>query len=1080
MDDVRQLEANGGQAAVDDAAEAQAAERAAAEARAARLADEARPIAARVVDEVRHRYVRPIATYRLQFNPAFTFRDAAALVPYLKRLGISHVYASPYLRPKQGSTSGYNVCDPSQLNPELGGDETFAEWLDAMRAHGMSQILDIVPNHMAAVTENPWWFDVLENGPSSPFANFFDIDWDPIKPELAGKVLLPVLGQQYGEVLEDGQLKLDYHEGAFSLSYYDLRLPTAAKSTLPLLNHRLDDLRAALGEEHEAFIELQSIMTSIEHLPPQTARDLPSIRERQREIGVIKRRLRELTAASEPTREHIQRNVVEYNGQAGEPNSFDLLDDLIKRQAYRLCHWRASFDEVNYRRFFDINELAAINAEIPEVFWRTHERIRKLLTERAIEGLRIDHIDGLFDPDQYLWRLQWSYLGDLAQQFDACAPSNGEHLDAAAAEQRAADWRQRTANVLQLCCDELLLPAPDDEDLLAILGPETPQASQPGVHAAYERAGGELPLYVVVEKILGPDEPLPDRWPVAGTSGYDFLSTLNGLFVSPTGLQDLSRTYDRFIGEHVELEKVVRDSKMLILRVSMASELQMLAHQLNRISEQHRRTRDFTLNMLRYALREVLTCFPVYRIYPHKDGVEDRDRRFVDVALAKAKRRNPAWDPAVFEFLRQVLLLQHPPGLSAEAIRERELFAGRFQQVTSPVMAKGVEDTTFYVHVPLASINEVGGDAKQPCTSIAAFHRQNEHRQDHYRQALLATSTHDTKRSEDLRARLNVLSEVPGEWRRAVQRWSRLNRRLRHEVDGEAAPSRNDEYLFYQALLGVWPLEQPDAERREQLIARLQRYMEKATREAKQRTSWINPNPAYDAAVQDFIARALAPGDRNRFLQHFHEFSRNITHVGFYNGLSQTALKLLSPGVPDIYQGQEIWNFSLVDPDNRRPVDYVRRALLLDELDGWANLAPDGRRANVERLGRSPHEPLAKLLVTRRLLELRRRRAQLWLSGQCVPVEVDGPRADHVVAFGWRAEESSPLEILAVVPRFVYGLVHSPDGDAAAWWGDTRLALPAGGAALRDVFTEAEITLQPETPVAALLTHFPLAVLGNL
>ena len=1033
-------------------------------------------LAAAVVAEVRRRYVRPVATYRLQFHPGFTFRDAAAIAAYLKRLGISHVYASPYLRPKTGSTDGYSVCDPTQLNPELGGEPAYQQFLDALRAEGLSQILDIVPNHMSATVENPWWFDVLENGPGSAYANFFDIDWNPVKPELTDRVLLPVLGQQFGVVLEEGQLRVEFYEGAFFVRYCETRLPLGPKTLVPLLNHRLDELRAALGEEHVDFLEYQSIMTAIDHLPPPSARDVAAIRERQREVVIIKRRLRELSAATEAVRAHLDRCLADYNGTPGDPASFDLLDRLLSAQSYRLCHWRASFDEVNYRRFFDINDLVAIDMQLPEVFWRTHQVIRKLLVDGAIAGVRIDHIDGLFDPDQYLWRLQWAYLADLAHaaQQQAQAEAGGAAA-ATSGEEAHAAWRALAAAVIRRVCEQLQLPAPDDRDLPAILGVESPQprSEEPGVHPAYERAGGELPLYVVAEKILGPDEPLPTRWPLAGTTGYDFVNELNGLFVSPAGFQEIVRTYGRFTSNAVDVEQIVREAKMLILRASMASELQMLAHRLNRLSEQHRRSRDFTLNMLRYALRDVLTCFPVYRVYPHHDGISDRDRRFVELAVAKARRRNPAWDPAVFDFIREVLLLQHPTGLSPAAIREREAFVGRFQQVTSPVMAKGIEDTTFYVHVPLVSVNEVGGDVKQPCVSVAAFHRQNEVRQAHYRQTLLATSTHDTKRSEDVRARLNVLSEIPGEWRREVSRWARLNRRLRREVDGEPAPSRKDEYLFYQALLGIWPVAPPNAAEREQLIARLQAYMEKATREAKQRTSWINPNPAYDAAVKEFVAGALAAGDKNRFLLAFGDFHGQIVTAGFHNAIAQVVLKILSPGVPDVYQGQEIWDFSLVDPDNRRAVDYPLRSRLLDELEAWHSLPAAVRRERMERLVCTPTDPLLKLLVTHTLLRLRHDYKETWLRGQYEPIAGKGPLADHLIAFGWRSAGEPHFDILAVVPRFIHALARQPQ---AEMWSETCLEGLQGHGTFRNVFTEQEQELAAGMPVAPLLAGFPVGV----
>jgi (1->4)-alpha-D-glucan 1-alpha-D-glucosylmutase len=1048
----------------------------------------------RVIELVRERQARPTATYRLQLHKGFTLFDAAAIVPYLHDLGISHVYCSPYLRARTGSTHGYDTCDHSQINPELGGEAGYRQFVGQLAERGMGHILDMVPNHMAASTQNPWWYDVLENGPNSPYAYFFDVDWRPIKPELADKLLLPILGSQYGAVLEEHQLKIVFHEGAFSLRYYDNELPLSPKSVVPILQHKIGELRASLGSEHPEMLELESIITSLEHLPPQTARDLASIRERQREKEVIKRRLRDLTAASDGVRAHVERAVADFCDPTGGTPAIDRLDHLLNEQAYRLSHWRAAFDEINYRRFFDINELAAISMELPEVFWRSHALIRTLLAEGSLSGLRIDHIDGLFDPERYLLDLQWAYLADLGQlsfqkllaeaqtTVGVADEPSGSNEEAAPPLNEHGAWLGAAPEVLRLCCEQVGLPPPRPQDLWAIFGPDTLPAlaatdalSAPAIRS---HLAEKQPLYVLTEKILGPDEPLPDTWPVAGTTGYDFLTTLNGLFVSPHGWDEIVRAYQRFTDDDTPYEHVVQDSKRLILRVAMASELQMLAHRLNRLSEQHRRSRDLTLNMLRYAAREVLVSFPVYRVYPSRDGVSDRDRRFVDLAVAKAKRQNKAFAPAVFDFVRDVLLLNHPPGLSPEAISERETLAGKFQQVTSPVMAKGVEDTSFYVWVPLASVNEVGGDPRLPTTSLKAFHDQNVERASRYRQAMLATTTHDTKRTEDVRARLNVLSEIPGEWRNAVQRFARINKRWRRDIEGEPAPSLKDENLCYQSLVGIWPVQPPSAEECGVLVERLQGYMEKATHEAKQRTSWINPSPAYDEAVREFVAKTLRYSPQNRFLVEVQAFCERIAAAGQYNALSQLVIKLLSPGVPDIYQGQELWDYSLVDPDNRRPVDYDQRRRLLAEISGSS--IPEGL---------SLHDPRLKLLVTERLLHVRRKMAHLWADGDYVSLEGNGPLAEHLVAFAWRGKESERFELVAVVPRFVQKLIDQQRQDApeqplvrglcSTFWRGTTLSLPsAGGVAATNAFSGQTIPLVEEPLDASVLfADLPVAVL---
>jgi (1->4)-alpha-D-glucan 1-alpha-D-glucosylmutase len=1045
-----------------------------------------------VIEEVRQRRARPIATYRLQLHAGFTLRDATAIIPYLHKLGISHVYCSPYLRARVGSTHGYDLCDHNQINPELGGEEAFVEFITALAAHGMGHILDMVPNHMAASTQNPWWYDVLENGPNSPYAHFFDIDWHPVKSELANKILLPILGSQYGDVLEQGQLKINFQDGAFLLSYFDNHLPLSPKSILPLLEHKLGELRTELGAEHAEVTELESIITGLEHLPSQTARDLASVRERQREKEVIKRRLRDLAANSQAVQKHIKRAIHDYNDAQADPLAVERLSHILDEQAYRLCHWRAAFDEINYRRFFDINELAALSMEAPEVFWRSHTLVRKLLADGSLNGLRIDHIDGLFGPERYLLRLQWSYLADLGQRaferLSSAAPNNTGGASVAGTSDAAAVWLKSAPEVLRLCCEQVGLPPPGPDDLRALFGPDTAVdviSEAPTVHPPSRPVRGELPLYVLTEKILGPDEPLPETWPVAGTTGYDFVTTLNGLFVEPQGWEELVKGYQRFLDDDRSYESVVQDNKRLILRVSMSSELLMLAHRFNQISEQHRRTRDLTLNMLRYAVREVLVSFPVYRVYPSKEGVSERDRRFVDYAVARAKRQNPAFDPVVFDFVRNVLLLNHPPGTTPEVMAQRELLAGKFQQVTSPVMAKGVEDTSFYVWVPLASVNEVGGDPRRPTTSTRQFNEQNVERTSRYRQSMLATTTHDTKRSEDVRARLDVLSEIPRDWRSAVQKFSRTNNRWRHAVEGEAAPTLADEYLYYQSLVGIWPTEPPSAEQREQIIQRLQGYMEKATHEAKQRTSWVNPSKAYDDAVRDFVAKTLRDSSQNRFITDVQSLVERIAAAGRMNGLAQVALKLLSPGVADIYQGQELWDDSLVDPDNRRPVDYAARREALADVASWEGLPSEERASRASELGRNLRDPRLKLLVTRSILSLRARRAEQWTSGEYVPLEATGPLADHVVAFGWRGAVSQQLEVIAVIPRFVQRLIEDARAQQsssllpAGVWEGTAVTIPSSltGPA-SNIFTGQALAADGTTlPISSLLSDFPIAVL---
>ncbi|MGE0536774.1 MAG: malto-oligosyltrehalose synthase [Pirellulales bacterium] len=1070
------------------------------------------------------RRIDPGATYRLQLNGRFDFDRAAEIVPYLRELGVTHVYASPILQARPGSEHGYDVCDHEQLDRGLGGATGLARLSAALSAEGLALLLDVVPNHMSTDTANPWWNDVLENGPNSPYAHFFDIDWRPVKPELANKVLLPILGQQYGDVLEAGELHIEHHDGGFTLHYFDNVLPIGPKTAIPLLTHRQELLEAALNDDREALDEFHSIVTALEHLPSQNATWPEAIAERQREKEVIKRRLRELEARTPAVEQFIAGNVNLYNGTAGDPASFDLLDQVMSAQAYRLSHWRAATDEINYRRFFDINSLAAVSMELPEVFHRTHRLLFELIARGQVAGLRIDHIDGLFAPEQYLWRLQWTHLAVLAESPPRQVPAEHEPTGGDAAT-CGTSWSDR--ELLDEACRQLGFPRPRAADLIAIFGPETVPPSDrlsgavewPGATRGDEAADEQfeatvqvdeasaetldqfdlgnhhLPLFVAVEKILGQHEPLPPSWPVAGTTGYDFMHQVGGLFLDPAGWKSIVQFYRRATGETRTFDEVVRDSKRLILRSAMASELQMLAHQLNRISEQHRRTRDFTLNMLRHALREILMCFPVYRVYPSPRGVAERDRHFVNLAVALAKRSNPDTDWAVFDFIRDVLLLNHPSHLTDEQRRDREHFAGRFQQVTSPVMGKGFEDTAYYVYCPLVSVNEVGGEPQSPVVTPAAFHQLNAERSQSFPWSMLASSTHDSKRTEDVRARLHVLSELPQLWRNQVSRWFRLNRGKRADVDGQPAPSRNDEYLFYQSLLGVWPLDPPDEEAQADLVDRLQRYMEKATHEAKQHTSWINPHERYDRAVREFVAAALERSPSNRFLAQFREFQAAVAPWGLLNSLGQLVLKLTAPGVPDVYQGQDLWDFSLVDPDNRRPVDFELRRRLLSDIQRAA-ADPQQLQALAAELAAAPADRRTKLFVTSRLLGLRRRTGQLLVTGEYRAVEVTGPAAEHVVAFARvdrpdeaAADEASRRAVLVVVPRLLVRLTQSvgtaqlaPPANVfdAAVWGDTALdASFLGEIELENVFTAERRHALASMPITGLLGQFPVAVLSS-
>jgi len=992
----------------------------------------------------------PEATYRVQFHAGFTFRDAAHLVPYLQTLGITHLYASPFLQARPGSQHGYDITNHQALNPEIGGEEDFDALSAILEAHGMRLLADIVPNHMGiAGNDNLWWQDVLENGPSSPYAAFFDIDWDTsLRTELHEKVLLPVLGSTYGEALERGQLRLGYDGGAFAAQYFEQRFPIGPGTYSQVLEHRAAELEQRLGPDDLALVEYQSIVTAIKHLPARSESDPQRVTERIREKEVIKRRLAALTEAHPAVRAFVEENVSLFNGTAGEPRSFDPLDALLNSQAYHLSYWRVAADEINYRRFFDINELAALSVEREECFLAAHALIFRLLREGKLHGVRIDHPDGLYDPRQYLERLQRHYVlervrGKLAAQREAV----GEE----------PNWAELS---------EPLSRELDDRR---------------------DRGDGWLrqPLYVVVEKILGTGELLPADWPTHGTSGYDFLNALNGVFVDAGNAVATTRLYERFTGREESFADVVYASKSLILQMTLSSELNVLAHQLHDISERNRWARDFTHNGIRRALREVVACFPVYRSYINGDEIDARDKEHVEAAVNRARRRNPSTSPSLFDYIRDTLLLRFPEGSSDEYRQAIRRFVGKFQQVTAPVMAKGLEDTAFYRYNRLVSLNEVGGDPDQFGTLPGVFHRFNELRQRRWPFALSATATHDHKRGEDVRARLNVLAEMPREWKQALTQWSRLNRRHRVTLDDAVVPDRNDEYLFYQTLLGAWPFEETANDDRREFAERMGAYMRKATYEAKAHTSWINPHPAFDEALQRFIARVLDERLNPRFLAEFRGFQKRIAHWGAFNGLSQALLKIASPGAPDTYQGTELWDFSLVDPDNRRPVDYALRSKLLAELDAAAAAAetvPGELAAFARNLTEHKEDGRVKLYATSRALRCRREYPELFSAGDYLPAAATADRRDNVVAF---VRQNDAARFVVAVPRLPARLV-SAEGDLplAEVWRDSVLLLPAiePGAAFRNVFTGEELIVveregQAALPLSEVFAHFPLALL---
>jgi (1->4)-alpha-D-glucan 1-alpha-D-glucosylmutase len=900
------------------------------------------------------------ATYRLQFHQEFTFRDAQTLVPYLAELGISHLYASPIMEARPGSTHGYDIINHNRINPEIGGEIGFEALVTELHAHGMGLILDIVPNHMGVGgRDNVWWLDILEWGQESPFAAYFDINWDAERRDLKDRILLPVLGDQYGAILEQGgiELRFDSAEGSFSAWYFDHRFPISPKSYSVILD-------AGGG----SLAEIAKDFTAVRECQPTAARA---------RTALLKRRLGEI-AAEPVAAAAIATALQTINGGVGGAASFRRLHRLLDAQAYRLAYWRVAREEINYRRFFDINDLAGLRVELPQLFEDTHRRVFEMIGRGEVQGLRIDHIDGLFDPAGY------------------CA----------ALQQRFAE-----------------------------------------------------PLYIVVEKILARYEGLPD-WPVAGATGYDFANQAVTLFVDPAGEAAMTRLYRQITARDADFDDILQACKKRVMQVNLASEMNVLALRFHRLSMSEWRTRDFTLNGMLAALEEVIAAFPVYRTYVSHRGSSVDDRRYAEWAIGQAKQRQQPGDTTILDFIHRVIVAETSGHAHPQEVLEAAM---HFQQVTGPVLAKACEDTAFYRYFRLLALNEVGGDPRRFGMSVGAFHHLMQDRAHHWPRAMLTTATHDTKRGEDARLRIALLSELPRDWGRRVARWMRLNRRHRSEIDGELVPDRNVEYLLYQTLVGVWPpgLDPHDITAVAAVAERVEAYMIKAVREGKEVSSWSNPNPAYETGLQRFIRGMLDTSRANPFLTDFHAFVELLASPGAVASLAQLVLKLTVPGVPDIYQGGELWDFALVDPDNRRPVDWQRRRTLLHEVSSLDSFAPTDNWT----------EGREKMFVTHRLLQLRRRRPELFAVGGYEPLEITGETVgDHLCAFARRHGD----EVFVVaVPRLVYRLYR---GGSTADWGDAELVMPSHPT-WRDAFTGREWAGQERIHLCDLLADFPVAVL---
>lgn len=875
----------------------------------------------------------PTSTYRLQLNAAFTFHDAANVAAYLKDLGISHLYCSPYLQAAPGSMHGYDVVDHQRLNEELGGEQGHQEFCSRLSELGLGQVLDIVPNHMAIGPKNKYWWDVLENGPSSRYATWFDIDWQSAEVKLQNKVLIPVLGDQYGKVLASGQIRIEFKDGSFRVCYADHFFPLSPRSLAVILTN------AAASAQDDT---LGFFADSLSRLPSPDATDPALIQERHRDKDVIYTLLKRLWKEQPQILTFISRTVDGIN------SDIDGLDDLLNQQNYRLAYWRTADQELGYRRFFDVNTLVGLRMERPHVFEATHSRLIAWLQSGVLDGVRIDHPDGLRDPKQYFERLR----------------------------NRASD------------------------------------------------------AWIIGEKILEPGEFLPASWPIDGTTGYDFMNVCNALLVNGSGLQEFSQIYQEFTGETANFETVAHEKKLTVEHEALGSDVNRLASLFVEICENNRDRRDYTRAEIRRAIREVAACFSIYRTYvvAERNEITDQDRAEIDHALACAKEKRQDIDGGLFDFIGDILMLR------VRGARESE-FLLRFQQFTSPVMAKGVEDTVFYCFNRMIGLNEVGGSPGRNGISIEEFHRYCSHMQATHPRTMTTLSTHDTKRGEDVRARLAALTEVPSRWRTVLNRWARINASLKTRN----LPDRNTEYFLYQTIIGTWPIS------RDRLVT----YMEKAVREAKQQTSWTQQNKEFEDALRDFIDRILASRD---FIADVESLLGSIAKAGQINSLAQTLLKFTAPGVPDTYQGSELWDLRLVDPDNRTPVDYEQRLSMLDELKSGITAEDIMKRAD---------SGLPKLWATYCALQLRGQHPD-WFSAEAgyAPIPAAGARAENLVAFH-RGER-----VATIVPRWPL-----KTGDS---WGATTVELPTGQ--WRNLLT-AEVTDGGRQRVQTLLRRFPVALL---
>lgn len=924
----------------------------------------------------------PTATYRIQFSPSFGFQDARKIIPYLLALGISDIYASPIFKARKGSLHGYDVVDPNQLNPELGANSDFEELVLELKNCGLHWIQDIVPNHMVYDSSNRMLMDVLEKGRNSRYFRFFDIDWDHFYETLKGRVLAPFLGKFYAECLEGGEIQLRYDKSDLAIFYYNLSLPLKLVSYAQVFSHNINALEEKIGRNNPDFMKFLGALHLLETLSKGE-----KVNHQYDQINHAKGMLWDLYVNNPDIKNFMDSSIEFFNGKKGDAQSFNNLDGLLFEQLFRLSFWKVAAEELNYRRFFNINSLICLRVEDEAVFDYTHDLIFRFIKEGKFSGIRIDHLDGLFDPTAYLNRLR-------------------------------------------------------------------------------EKVGQ---IYVVVEKIFDFTEKLPDIWPVQGTTGYDFLNYVNGIFCNKDNEKEFTKIYYKFTGLHTSYDELVCQKKRLIIGKHMAGNIDNLAHLMQRIASRDRHGRDITLYGLKRALVEIMAFFPVYRTYINREKLSETDRTYIKEAIEQARLNSPALEYEL-NFIEKFLLLEFRDQLSGEEKEQLIHFVMRFQQFTGPLMAKGFEDTVLYIYNKLISLNEVGGNPNRFGILLSEFHDFNKGRQSAFPHTLNATSTHDSKRGEDVRARINVLSEIPEEWKKCLKTLSRVNRPKKRIIKDNYSPDENDEYFLYQTLLGAFPFYESEYS---SFKERIKNYIVKAVREAKVHTAWIKPDIEYENACISFVEKILDFSEENRFLKEFLPLQKKAAFFGIFNSLSQTLIKMTAPGVPDFYQGTESWDFNLVDPDNRRPVYFEKRKASCEYI---AAKTRSDIFSLLNELLSTKEDGRIKLFLICRLLQTRREKRQLLNNGTYIPIEVGGKFRDNVVAF---ARNYSSEWAISIVPRFLTGLVKEgqlPLGQEV--WDDAHIILPEGAPEMwKDAIVDRAIRAEKTIAMGEVFKHFPVALL---